>query len=202
MYGKNLYGSSLYAIDTLNNETIESLTPNLMKYLPTYYKDSLVMNNLMQTLAKEIALINYKIEDILNQFFIDTATWGLDLWEKELGINTDIQKSYETRREVIKAKLRGQGTITKNMLKNTARAYTNAESEIIENPQDYSFIIKFIGIKGIPPNMQLLIDTIEEIKPAHLAYSFQYMYTWWDGLKTLNWTQSQNKSWNDLKIYT
>ena len=202
MYGKNLYGSSLYAIDTLNNETIESLTPNLMKYLPTYYKDSLVMNNLMQTLAKEIALINYKIEDILNQFFIDTATWGLDLWEKELGINTDIQKSYETRREVIKAKLRGQGTITKNMLKNTAMAYTNAESEIIENPQDYSFIIKFIGIKGIPPNMQLLIDTIEEIKPAHLAYSFQYMYTWWDGLKTLNWTQSQNKSWNDLKIYT
>lgn len=201
MYGSNLYGNALYATDTLNDEIIEALTPNLMKYLPAYYKNSIVMNNLLQASAKEIGLINYKIEDVLNQFFIDTATWGLDLWEKEFGITIDLNKSYEDRRENIKAKLRGSGTVTKTMIVNVAKAFSGGEVEVIENPSDYNFIIHFIGIKGIPKNMLGLIDMIENIKPAHLGYSFKYTFTWWKKLNELTWNQSKLKTWNDLKIY-
>lgn len=201
MYGDSLYGTSGYSIQNPTNEDIDPFTPDLMLYMPTYYKASGVMINLLNAYAKEIGLEDYKLEDILKQLFVETATWGLDLWEKEYGIKTDIGKTYETRREVLRAKKRGSGTITKDMLKNSALAYTNAEAEVIENVADYSFIIKFIGMKGIPPNMQLLINTIEEIKPAHLAYSFQYTFSWWDNLKTLSWNDCSSKTWNDLKIY-
>lgn len=29
------------------------------------------------------------LEDVMAQFFVDTATWGLALWEQQVGIETD-----------------------------------------------------------------------------------------------------------------
>lgn len=204
MYGSNQYTESLYSQDNLDNEEIKVLIPDLMKYLPRYYKKSKVMNNLQQAIAKELGTSKYNEENTLNQMFVDTATSELYLWEKELGITTDLEKSYETRREIIKAKLRGSGTVTKTMLKNTALAYTNAEVDIIENYEDNSFIIKFVSVKGIPQNMEALKKTVEEIKPAHLNFGFEYTYNVWDFLKqNLTWREptAKNKTWNDIRIY-
>ena len=55
-------------------------------------------------------------------------------------------------------------------------SYSFAEVDVIENPADYSFIIKFVGTKGLPPNMADLTITIEEIKPAHLSFTFEYIF--------------------------
>ena len=85
------------------------------------------------------------------------------------------------------------------MMKNVAQAFSGGEVDILENFSDYSFIVQFIGIKGIPKNMQGLIDMIETIKPAHLGYSFKYTYTVWNFLSKLTW--QNNKTWDDLKIY-
>jgi hypothetical protein len=70
-----------------------------------------------------------------------------------------------------------------------------------EVPGEYRFIIRFIGILGIPPNMAGLIQIIEEIKPAHLAYEFAYMYTFWDSLNTISWNTAGTGTWNDLRTF-
>lgn len=202
MYGQDIYGTLLYFQNIFpSDQEIELIYPDLMQYLPKYYLKSLVMKNLQDSFSKELAIANYNIQDIVNQLFVDTATWGLELWERELKITTDVSKPYEYRRSFIKAKIRGVGTTTKNMLKNTALAYTNAEVDIIENFNDYSFVLKFVGVKGIPLNMAPLIETIEEIKPAHLNYSFEYTYTWWYKLKELTWASAGLNTWNELKVY-
>lgn len=202
MYGDNIYGNTKYAINT-NNEEESICSPDLMRYLPTYYKNSKVMKNILCANSKEIGRIECSQKDLLNQFFIDTATWGLNLWEKEYGIITDLNKSYEERREIIKAKKRGQGTITKKLLKDTAEAFSGGECEILEHPESYSFTVQFIGIKGIPKNLAGFKDMLDTIKPAHLAYDFKYTYTVWDFLKdkSLTWGNAKLKTWNDLKIY-
>jgi uncharacterized protein YmfQ (DUF2313 family) len=160
-----------------DEEQIQGLTPDLMGYLPNYFKNSRIMNELQATQARELGLVNARRIDRLNQCFIDSATWSLELWENELGIDTDLSKSYATRREIVKAKRRGSGTVTKQMLINTALAYTNAEVQVIEDPENYTFVLKFIGVRGIPQNMAGLIKTIDEIKPAHLGYRFEYTYS-------------------------
>ncbi|MBI6873732.1 YmfQ family protein [Clostridium aciditolerans] len=201
MYRDAIYGSTQYADDNPILQQLQSFTPDLMKYLPTYYENSELMKSVQGTIAKEVGKLNYSKKDLLDQFYVDTATWGLScMWEKTLDIQTDLNKSYEERREIIKAKLRGAGTITKNMIKNVAEAFSGGEVEVLENFLDYSFIIQFIGIKGIPKNMAGLIEIIETIKPAHLGYSFKYTYTWWYKLKELTWSQSKIKTWNDLKV--
>ncbi|KJR48389.1 phage-like element pbsx protein XkdT [Desulfosporosinus sp. I2] len=204
MYSDSYYGVLMYTqdIDPPNDEQIQLLTPDLMGYLPNYLKNVRIMNELQATQAREIGLFNARRTDLLNQCFIDTATWALELWESEHGIVTDLSKTLETRREIVKAKRRGNGTVTKQMLKNTALAYTNAEVQVLEDPENNTFVLKFIGVLGIPANMAGLIETINEIKPAHLAYSFEYAYSWWNRVSGLQWGECSSQTWNDLKVYS
>lgn len=202
MYGKNLYGTVDYSKSSDYSDISEEYKVDLMKYLPWYYQNSDVMKTIQNANSLEVGKLKYSIDDSVNQLFIDTATWGLDRLERIFNIETDINKSYEDRREILKAKLRGTGTVTKQMIKNVSQAFSGGEVEVIEDNVNYNFIIKFIGIKGIPKNMQGLIDAIEEIKPAHLGYSFSYTYTTWDFIKDkLTWNQAKDKSWGELKVY-
>lgn len=171
----------------------------LIDYLPNYYRDSRVMSELLKAFTEEINKNNYSIADIENQFFIDTATWGLDIWEKEWGVYTDHSKPYSERREVIKAKKRGTGTCTVEMIKNTALAYTNADVEVIERNENYMFVVKFVSVKGIPPNIEDFKNTIDIIKPAHLAYRLEYTYTVWNDLKSYTWDDLITHTWDDVK---
>jgi hypothetical protein len=172
-----------------------------MSYLPEFYQQIRDFREMMNTEGEEIGQLWYENDDVLKQFYVSTATWGLSLWESELGMTIDPTKPIERRREQILAKIRGAGTTTKQMIKNVAAAFSGGEVDVIEYPSEYRFVVKFIGVKGIPPNMSGFIAMLEQIKPAHLAYSFEYTYTTWDMLKSLTWEAAGTKTWDDLKRY-
>lgn len=202
MYGNNIYGNIEYSRNPSSNNIDEKYKVDLMKYLPYYYQTSEIMKSIQNSNSIEVGNFRYSIDDSINQFFVESATWGLNRLEGIFNIQTDINKSYEERREILKAKLRGSGKVTKEMIKNVAQAFSGGEVEVIEDNPNYNFTIKFIGIKGIPKNMQGLIESIEDIKPAHLGYSFAYTYTTWDFIKNnLNWNEAKVKTWSELKTY-
>lgn len=204
MYGQEQYGTNQYSQNqSIPDDELKFYKPDLLYRLPPFLREVTEFKTCNDISSYELGLSAWHEEDILNQCFIDTATWGLVFWEKTFNITTDLNKSYEERREILKAKLRGQGTTTTVMIKNVAEAFSGGEVNVIEHPESYSFTVQFIGIKGIPKNMQGFINMIEEIKPAHLAYDFKYTYTVWDFLKqkNLTWAQAKVKTWNDLKVY-
>jgi hypothetical protein len=172
----------------------------LIDYLPSYYNDSKVFSELLKAFANEINSNNYAISDLGNQLFVDTATWGLDVWEKQFAIYTDLSKPYQDRREVIKAKMRGFGTCTIEMIENTALSYTNAEIEVIENNPNYSFAVKFVSMKGIPRDINAFKNTLDAIKPAHLAYTLEYTYTVWNDVVAKTWAALSAETWDSAKI--
>ncbi|WP_150273210.1 putative phage tail protein [Paenibacillus tepidiphilus] len=174
---------------------------DLLEYLPEYYEGVPEMEMLQASAGTECGQLAYSIADSGSQKNVESATWGLSRWEKVLGLTTDLSKSDVTRREIIKAKLRGSGTTTPEMIQRTASAFSGGEVEVVEVPGEYSFIVHFVGTLGIPANMAGLIQSIEEIKPAHLDYSFEYTYTWWDSLKPLTWASAHDRTWDDLRVY-
>ena len=197
-YGKALYGGHFYADENSNTED-EKFCVDLMKYLPEYWHTVEEMKLIQSMLGEEVAnVIDYK-KDIINQMFIEAATWGLSRWEKIFDLETDVNKSYEFRRERIRAKIRGSGTTTKQLIINVASSFSGGEVEVIEQPEQSSFIIKFIGVKGIPANMVDLTNTINEIKPAHLAFSFEYTYNYWNTLIDRDWSTLNKSSWEQVK---
>ena len=207
MYSKKIYGVSSYLdIEKVKEEQdkIEiKREADLLEYLPSFYHNSDVIKTFMESNSIEVDTLKAYIEDLSKNLYVKSATWGLDLFEEELGLATDKSISYEERRERILAKKRGNGTTTKAMIKNTAEAFSGGEVEVIENFSDYSFIVKFVGIKGIPKNLTLFKNMIEEIKPAHLNYELAFTYTVWSMVMAADntWNDFGSKTWVELMTY-
>lgn len=147
---------------------------NLTNQLPKFY-DNPITKPIQNSLTVESNTLTEEISNTFNQMFVETATFGLDYWERMLGINKN-NFDYQTRRENIKAKMRSRGTSTIKVIKNIAEAYSNGEVEIEVNHADYSFTIIFVGTIGIPKAFAELDKTIEEIKPCHLAHNYKFTY--------------------------
>lgn len=150
---------------------------NLIDMLPSFYHNSDFVKAYMSSQTVEHSFIKESIEDLVNNLYVNTATWGLDYFEEKLGIKTDKSKNYEERRERIKAKKIGTGTTTLKMIKDTALAFDCGDIEITEMYNDYVFKLKFTSQKGRPKNLDDFKSAIEEIKPAHLGYILEFMYS-------------------------
>lgn len=201
-YNSNQYGELVYGIPDTNYdpEIVSLMAPELINYLPLYYHEIKEVVEILNSESLEIGKLKFSMEDVLNQFFIEKATWGLGRWERLVDIKTDLSLPYEQRRSMVKAKIRGSGVSTKVMIQDVAAAFSGGEVEIIEKPEDYSFIVKFIGTYGIPSNIHDLTESIGLIKPAHLAFEYAYSYLWWGGnLKNKTWTSVKQYSWKQLR---
>ncbi|KFZ41865.1 putative phage tail protein, partial [Anoxybacillus sp. KU2-6(11)] len=55
---------------------------NLFQYLPNYYQDIREFPNLIGTENEEVEQLSATIDEVLEQFYVDTATWGLSHWER------------------------------------------------------------------------------------------------------------------------
>ena len=170
---------------------------SLINKLPSFY-DNNITKPIQDSLDIEANSINDEIENTLNQFFVDSATFGLDYWERMLGIsknNFDI----DTRRENIKAKMRSRGTTTVSVIKNVCEAYSNGIVEVIVNHLDYSFVIDFVGTIGVPKAFAELDKTIEEIKPCHLAHSYKFNYNTHSDISKYTHEQLANYTHDEIR---
>ncbi len=84
--------------------------------------------------------------------------------------------SLQDRKERIIYTLLSKNIFTPHVLKEQAKIFTNGEIEVIENYNDYSFIIKFTSIVGIPQNLDNFKNFILINKPAHLNFSIEFRY--------------------------
>lgn len=160
------------------------------------YKDIFnAENNQFKTIDDYIA-------DLNAQLSVDTATWGLDIYERELGIVIDYSKPYPDRRSVVKGKLRGSGKVDATLIKIVTVSFTNGDVEVSFDGQ---ITVEFNSVRGIPPNLDDLKAALEEIKPAHLAIAYVLKYLIWNELDSmaLSWDEfdALNLTWDQLEGY-
>lgn len=148
--------------------------------VPGYHLACAQSRALIETLADASLDAKVALEDVMDQFFVETATWGLDLWEQQVGIETDHSLSQADRRTAIKQSLVASGNTTAEMVRQLAEAITGYEARVIVN-QDYSFSLEFLGEKNelADINVEGLRSVVEQIKPAHLRFVISGV-TWGD----------------------
>lgn len=136
-------------------------------------RKSHVYREIFKAEGEQIDIFYANIADIQKQLLIDTATWGLIFYEKELKIKTDLNKPVDDRRAVIKSKLRGSGKVDHIQIKIVADAYTNGDVFVSFNGH---IVVKFTSLYGIPPNLDDVKNALEDVKPAHLAIDYEFRY--------------------------
>lgn len=145
----------------------------LKSYLPEYYQGIKEIEALMEAEGYEVTDLLEKIESVFNQKFVDDATWGLDLWEKELGLPVNPQLTENERRSKIKGRIRGTGKVGAELIKEVIDAYTNGDIEVFF---DEAIKVQFTSCLGIPTNLDDAQKAVEEIIPAHLELVYLFKY--------------------------
>lgn len=199
-YGEGRYGAAGYGPGKADAGGDEAQPVDLLSRLPPQWREGEEMQALQGVMGWQAGRLRAWFDGFVRQLTLETATWGLDYWERAFGLETEAGKSYAFRRERVKAKLRGAGTTTRQALANVASAFANGEAEVVVVPEEYRFVIKFVGVKGIPANIKGLEEAVVEAKPAHLAFSFEYLYNVWNNLKTVTWTEAAGNTWDRLRI--
>ncbi|WP_128893629.1 putative phage tail protein [Longirhabdus pacifica] len=162
------------------------IASRMLDYLPRYYHRSKKISNLLEVESKEVKAVNEAIALLLDQFFVDKATYGLSYWETFLKLPVDKEKPLEYRRNLIKSKLQGIGVVNKAYLMQVARAIFEVESngsdpvEITELYDKYTIQITILFQKGKPAKINLLDYALQELIPAHLKIEYVYQYTTWE----------------------
>ncbi|QOT13742.1 YmfQ family protein (plasmid) [Paenibacillus sp. JNUCC32] len=155
---------------------MNEVAKRMRDYVPKYYTEMPVATNILDREAEEIARLDASIDDVLAQFFIETATWGLTHWERIFGLTTDLTKTYAQRREILLSRLRGVGTVTAELIENVAQAYANGDVDVDINAPAYTVIITFVSSLGVPDQIDALKAAVRDTTPAHLAIEYVFRF--------------------------
>lgn len=141
----------------------------LLDYVPPYYDELLESSELLSAEDAEFKRLNASIDDILLQFNVSTATWGLREWERILAITPKPNSTVEARRSRILAKLRGAAPATvANMLAIINAHVPNKDATLTELPEPGVVVVDIPLQSGI--TLTELNTDIETYKPAHLQF--------------------------------
>lgn len=141
--------------------------------------------------------------DLADQFYVPTATWGLSEWERLVGITPVAGQTLDARRRAVIARLCSTGTTNAEMIRALSEALTGYSAHVTENFGEYSFSLRFYGETSgfIRIDADLLIRTVEEVKPAHLQFIIEPI-TWADlEAEGMTWAELEEEfdSWADLE---
>lgn len=173
---------------------------DLMKLLPDYYSGNTTMEELQSIIGKEVNNLAGKVDEAVAQCFIDSSSILLDRYENIYGIEVDAGLSNIMRREIIRAKMRGSGTTTKQLVQDVASSYSYGSVSVAEANEIYTIKITFVGEKGIPKNLKALKKALREIIPAHLVIEYIFTYSTWGDVKSKSWGNLLNKTWEQVRL--
>lgn len=136
----------------------------LLEMLPDHFSRLKQVRVIAKAEGAQFDKLDAAVDDLLNQGFVSTATWGLRFWEERYKLPILDNTNYEERRHRILAKKRSN----KANLLEILRAI-EPSIELAWGPLILPFTINFGGDYY---DFGELIRVIEEEKPSHLTYSF------------------------------
>ena len=149
----------------------------IKRYLPSFIVKGNILKDIFESQQAEVDLLNNNIQDLINNLFVETATWSLENWEKEYNIPIDLDDTLENRRSRILARKVSKGqAFTKETIEAIANQFTNGTVEVVEHLEDDYFTVKFVSTKGIPPKIQDVYDAINEVKASWLDIDYEFIY--------------------------
>lgn len=157
---------------------------NLMTLLPPDYETNATMIKLQEILSEESNDIEAALEKVINERFIDTAVDTLARREQMFDIKNkygDSPSDLAIRRKIIKAKLRGRGTLTKKAFVEYIKTFLGdgIDVEIVERSAEYAIDIIISQWESMSLDyLNSMRDAILEVIPAHLGpnYILQWIY--------------------------
>jgi len=177
------------------------MSVKLIDYLPENYKKSVPVVELQEVFDNEAKKVTNTATDMQKQLHLNTATWGLAAWEIMYGLAVDTTKNETTRRATIMARMGGTDTTRPITVKEVSEKFLQGKVAVFEVNAEYRFEVHFLEVLQQGQDIDDLKRVLEEIKPAHLAYTIILKYNTWGDLKNKckTWQTVKTKTWGQRK---
>lgn len=144
---------------------------DMKAYLPSYLTEITEFDELMKSEAPEMERLDDSIFDMTDQLFPITATWGLDRWERMLKVQRESGDSIELRRARVLNLMSNIPPITYASLERAVNRFLKNPSAVVRlTTGRYHFSLR-VNLDDLQ-NTRYIVETLENLKPAHLAYKF------------------------------
>ena len=114
------------------------------------------------------------ILEISKQLDVDQATWGLKLFERDTDLGKNRSLDIESRRAAVKARWRSNGKVDLELIQEVADAW--GKGVLVEFREDGKIHLTFTNIFGPPDDLEPLLASLDDVKPAHLEIFLNYLY--------------------------
>ncbi|ULO09678.1 DUF2313 domain-containing protein [Paenibacillus sp. 19GGS1-52] len=171
----------------------DTLTNNLHKIV----RQDPLINEINGSIGITLDNFDEQMTDFSNQIDISTATWSLPVYEKELGIVTDITKTDAIRREQIMSRLKGMTKIGAAELKVIADSYAHGDVEIT---LDHGIVVEFTSVFGVPSNIEDLKAVLRSYAPAHIKMSYKFRYAFYSEFIPYTYSQLSTHTYGELLL--
>lgn len=168
---------------------------NIIKFINKIFRNDEITKHIAKISQTNFENIETKINNVKDNIFLDTATWCVEICEKELNLENIENKTIDERKSIIMAKWRGAGKLTLELIQNTIKAYTDNTVTVRFNG---TIILDFSNKIGKPKDVNSLMQSIEDIKPAHLGIEYLFKYRTWGDLQKFNWNNIKKYNWTDV----
>ncbi len=144
---------------------------SLRRYLPSFLYADERFTAMQGALEIEHERQRLDAIDVAKQFFISTATWGLDDWEEFAGLETNHALDYATRRKAIYVKLNGTQTVTLEFLTELVNLFVATKTGIvIDHPEGY--FLDVLLPDGQVTSFEQLEKSLDLYVPAHIGWKY------------------------------
>ena len=162
---------------------------DILKYLPNFLSKDPMFHCAAETCNEEHDRLRLALQDLADNFFVNTATWALPLYESFLGIKPSDGDGEEFRRQRILFKLQHVDVSTKDFMNSIINLYSVGHIEEVN--EEYYFKVYCIMNGKDTTTLQKLITQLNIYKPAHLGYAIYLGYSWngkiyWNGEATFS----------------
>lgn len=171
------------------NDWMRQSRMDILKYLPNFLSKAPMFHCAAETCNEEHDRLRLALQDLADNFFVNTATWALPLYESFLGIKSSDGDSDEFRRQRILFKLQHVDVSTKDFMNSIINLYSVGHIEEVN--EEYYFKVYCIMNDKDTTTLQKLITQLNIYKPAHLGYAIYLGYSWngrihWNGEATFS----------------
>ena len=153
-----------YKTDLMEQILTSKSAKQMIDYVSPVYGKSRIGLWLFQVIGLELDDVKTICEDIIDQIFVNRATWGLSIWEKEYGITPLPDQTIAQRRAQI-SQMRVKKPLNPTRFEKIIKALSGVETKFIENTAKNTFQVNLYGVVN---NYDEVVRRIDKLKPAHL----------------------------------
>lgn len=142
----------------------------MLKNIHKLYRKDPWIQELYKAAGLPLDDVAEQLASIYDQYFFDTATWGLRVYEKEMAIKSRIDADIDDRRAVLEARWKSSGKVDIYLLQAVADSWHN--EGVTVDFVDGKITVTFTRDKGFLGDWSTLEAALDNVKPAHLALLF------------------------------